>query len=856
MSALDDVRVLEIGEGYAAPFATRLMADLGADVVKVEDAARGGDPVRGEGPRLAPGSERGGLFEYLNWNKRSVALTGSDPDREELDRLVAAADIVVVGDRLELLERWRISPAELRRRHPQLVVVTVSAFGAWGPYRDFRGSDLVLQAMGGLMAFSGLSDREPLKRGLRQTCYTAALTASYAGLGAYYARLRSGQGARVDVSIMEAIASELILNCPSYAFMGAIQGRRPASKDPFAGEPIACKDGYVTVQTNTWITLPMFGELLGDDRLADERFDSRTKRSDNADQLVEVLEDVLSRWAGRDLFEQASQRGMLSGFVQDARQLLACPHLAARGVFHTVPGSDGPLGPWRLPAVLAQLSRTPATVRSSAPALGEYGGAPVWSEPRPAAGEPNAPRPGWPAPPEDTTPRGPLHGLRVLDLSTVVAVPLLGAMLRDLGADVIKVEAPDRLDQGRGPAFGPLFHNETADEPWNRSGSFQSLNRGKRAIALDARTPEGREVLLQLTAGADILLENFTPRVLRGWGLTYDVLAERNPGLIMLSNTGYGATGPWSSFKAQGTTLEATMGVGSYCGYRGDKPTKVGQSYPDFIACWTGLTSLFAALVERTRSGLGQHLDLGMYQLGPAMIPEAFVSANAGLLDPGRTGNEDLDALVSGVVPAAGEDRWLAFSVADPAAWRALAALVPGVPGLSDESDAPEEAAAVVAAVAAWAADQEPMAAAERLQAVGVAAGRVNDARDLLLDRHLLERGLYEDHDYTESYGPEIGVVPVLGRGFRWQADWAHVGIRGHGPRFGSGNDEVLAGIGYDDEQRAALRARGVLVDVPVDPPALPPSNLASAVASGYYREIDPDFADRLRRGRGVLDPA
>jgi formyl-CoA transferase len=846
MSALEGVRVLEIGEGYAAPFATRLMADLGADVVKVEDAAQGGDPVRREGPRLAPGSGRGGLFEFLNWNKSSVALTVGD---EELHRLLAAADIVVIGDDLGLLERWGLTPAVLRREHEELVVVTVSPFGSWGPYRDFRGSDLVLQAMGGLMAISGTADREPLKRGLRQTCYTAALNASYAGLGAYYGRLRSGHGAHVDISIMEAIASELILNCPSYAFMGAIQGRRPRSKDPFAGEPITCKDGYVTVQTNTWTTLPMFGELLGDDRLADERFDSRAKRSTNAAQLVEVLEDVLSRWTGRELFEQASQRGMLSGFLQDARQLLDCPHLAARGVFHTVAGSDGPLGAWRLPATLAQLSRTPSAVRSPAPALDEHEDAP-WAAVAPGRRDRRPPRPGWPAPPEDRTPPGPLHGLRVLDLSTVVAVPLLGGMLRDLGADVIKVEAPDRLDQGRGPAFGPLFHNEAADEPWNRSGSFQSLNRGKRGIAVDVRTPAGREILLRLVAGADVLLENFTPRVMRGWGLTYDVLADINPGLVMLSNTGYGGTGPWSSFKAQGTTLEATMGVGAYCGYVGDKPTKVGQSYPDFIACWTGLTSVFAALIERARSGRGQHIDVGMYQLGASVVPEAFVAANAGLLDPGRTGNEDIAVLVSGVVPAAGTDRWLALSVADASSWQALAGLLHGVPA---DPEAPGAREAALAAVADWAAGQEPMAAAERLQAAGIAAGPVNDARDLLLDRHLLARGFYEDHDFTAAYGPEIGVVPVLGRGFRWRAAWAHVGVRGVGPRFGSGNDEVLDGLGYDERQRADLRATGVVVDQPVDPPELVPSDLVATVESGYYREIDEDFADRLRRARGSV---
>ena len=172
-----------------------------------------------------------------------------------------------------------------------------------------------------------------------------------------------------------------------------------------------------------WTTLPMFAELLGEPRLADEAFDTREKRSANAEQLMDVVTEALQRWEGRELFERASSAGMLTGFVQDAAQLLECPQLRARGVFHAVHGSDGPLGRWRLPATVAQLSRTPTRVRTGAPALGEHTG-PIWVSPRPARQGEARPAPGWPEY-DDQTPRGPLHGLRVVDLSTVVAVPLL-----------------------------------------------------------------------------------------------------------------------------------------------------------------------------------------------------------------------------------------------------------------------------------------------------------------------------------------------------------------------------------------------------------------------------------------------
>ena len=145
--------------------------------------------------------------------------------------------------------------------------------------------------------------------------------------------------------------------------------------------------------------------------------------------------------------------------------------------------------------------------------------------------------------------------------------------------------------------------------------------------------------------------------------MTYDHLAALNPRLIMLSNTGYGSTGPWAPFRAQGTTLEATMGVSHYTGYPGGAPSKVGESYPDFLACWTGLLALMAALVHRQRTGEGQWIDLGMYQLGVSVIPEALLAYQASGHDLPRTGNEDLDAVFSGVFPASGDDRWLALHV-------------------------------------------------------------------------------------------------------------------------------------------------------------------------------------------------
>ena len=406
------------------------------------------------------------------------------------------------------------------------------------------------------------------------------------------------------------------------------------------------------------------------------------------------------------------------------------------------------------------------------------------------------------------------------------AVPYLGGLLADLGAEVVKVEAPHRLDQTRALFGHPFFENDPTGDWWDRSGPFHVVNRGKRSLTLDLSQPEGREVLRELLVEADVLLDNFTPRVLRGWGMALEALHDLYPGLVTLSNTGYGSTGPWAAFRAQGTSLEATMGVSHLTGYTDGKPSKAGQSYPDFLACWTGLLAVLAALVHRERTGAGQHIDLGMYQLGPIVMPEALLYLQAHGEDLQRRGNEDLGVPASGVVPAAGDDRWLAVSVASRDAVTAALGADPG-----DD---------VLGAIAAWARDRDAGEAAAALQAAGVPAGPVLDARDLLTSEHLRARGFYEEIDY----GPGYGRRPVIGRPYRMEGAAA----RGPGPAFGEGNDDVLRGLlGFGEDRIARLRELGVIADAPTGvPTSLAPMDLDVLLASRSLIRVDADYLDVL----------
>lgn len=478
-----------------------------------------------------------------------------------------------------------------------------------------------------------------------------------------------------------------------------------------------------------------------------------------------------------------------------------------------------------MPAQIARLSATPTCVRRPAPRLGQDDLDTLLAQARQAGAQRR------PAAASHAPSHGPLHGLRVLDLSTVFAAPYMGALLSDLGAEVIKIEAPKRLDQLRAGGFGYLIDNEPGDSPWNRCATFHMLNRGKRSVVLDLQTEAGRQVLRELVAVSDILIDNFTPRVMRDWGLPYSVLREINPKLVMLSNTGYGSTGPWSSYRAQGTTLEATMGVGAYAGYAGEPPAKVGQSYPDFLAAWSGLASLMAALVHRQRTGEGQWIDLGMYQLGPVVIPEALIAVQAGQADVGCRGNLDWGARLGGAYPVQGSDQWIVASVLDAAQAQALRALL-GV-------DAGQPDAALDEALARWCAQREGAAAVAALQAAGIPAGRVHNARDLARDAHFKARGFYEA---VEVDGP-AAVRRLIGRPYTWTG--GAVKIQRRAPHYGEDNDAVLGRLlGKDPAQIQALRDALVVTDRPLNPPRLQSEDLDALAQRGAIKEYDRAYRD------------
>ncbi len=452
-----------------------------------------------------------------------------------------------------------------------------------------------------------------------------------------------------------------------------------------------------------------------------------------------------------------------------------------------------------------------------------------------------------------TASRLPLEGVRILELGMVFVLPYAITPLAALGADVVKIEAAARPDQVR---WGPPPDNQPREDGYNHGAHFQMLNRNKRGITIDLTLPKGRELFLRLVAVADVVAENFTPRVLRNLNLTYDHLRAVNERIILLSSSGYGQTGPWQNYRAYGPNTESVDGLMHHTGHPDGPPVRggaggLGVAFTDAAGAFFGTYALLAALEYRQRTGKGQWLDLSHYEAGVATIPEAVLEYTVNGRAPVRMANRHPWRAPQGVYPSAGDDCWVAISVATDTQFAALAAVL-GCPGLAADSrfatlDARrahhDELDTLIDAATRG---REAAELAGALLAAGVEAAAVATPRDVWADPQLRHRGFFQPVPPPSS-APEIGPRPHLRPAWRMSATPAQT--RRRAPEFGQHTREVLAEyLGIDAGEVDELEQAGVVARAPrpglIARPG--PMNLAGMVAGGRLREVDPEYRTRL----------
>ncbi len=782
MSALAGLRVVELGSEIAAPYCTKLLVDLGAQVCKIESPA--GDPLRRWGPSMRSG--HGGLFEYVNAGKIGRTVDFDDPEQiARLHDVIAGADLLVENQAPGVIEGWGLDAETLRRLNPRLVTLRISDFGQHGPLRDRQTTPLTLQAAAGWVSVRDV-DRPPVQAGARIPEFIGGGYAAMAALTALRIAAGTDGAVEVDVSMFEALLSTLpypmllaerlkSMGLPTNVKAGPMLGIVRAA-DGWIG--INCLTGQHWLDVCAMVGLPEFGEhqiaiMLG----GPER-----------DEFFAKAQPWLDSMTVAGLVELSQAMRIPAAPVTDGATILDCPQYAERGFFIQAGPAESR---FTRPGAPFRLSATPVGVPPAAPAPGENRTL-DWGSRPPAAG---AAQTGDPA--------APFAGLKVFDLSTFWAGAYLTCYLGAFGADVIKVESIQRPDGHR--YSGSLLRD--GDDWYERGPLWQGTNLNKRDITLDLSSARGRDLALQLAAEADVVVENFSPRVVEQFGLDYDGLVQINPGVIMVRMPGFGLAGPWRDYVGWALNIEQLAGMSAATGYADGPPCNL-QGPADPIAGVHATVALLAALDHRDRTGEGQLIEVAQIEVGAAVTAEPVIERSLTGQVRSRAGNRH-PVYAQGVYPSADPDDWVALSIRDDADWAEVAEVLG--PGHHDDSRFGSVEARLQhhdeldELITGWTSARKAQDAVDALSRAGVPAERLLTADRMYEVDQLEVRGYYEELEH-----PITGRHRFPGWPFRISPGPGHH-HRSPSPTLGQHNADVLSALGLSDTELGELRADGVI---------------------------------------------
>lgn len=795
-AALAGIRVVDLSESIGGQYCGRLLADYGAEVMLVEP--EGGSVIR----RMPPFSTRPEtpgslLFFHLNTGKRSVSAdVATEAGRRVLRRLLRSSDVVLLPADLE-----QVLAEDMPSR---CITVTVSPFGSDGPLKDWKGPEIVLQALSGMMHNNGSYGREPLYGCAHRASFAAGIGAYIGVLAALYVRSSIGRGQWVAVDEAETAASMCFPYVLQHIYNGTVHGRHDQSIP--AGQ-VKCRNGWVCIwiYNHRW---DVVCRTLGLEHIReDERFADPLTRRKNWSALFEIIQAKVADQNAEELVACLQRAEVIAAKAYRPSELYGSDHLAKRGYWETVgPNERVILGP------PFRLSKTPRRVRSAAPEIGADNGgldrltAGEDVDIRSAIGKARA---------LDT---GPLSGVRVIELTTAWAGPMAGRVLSYLGAQSIHVESPNRVNSWRLNKDAPNPINfpdrDPGSRPFDRAFLFNSQNVNKLSCILDLKSEEGRRILRHLVAVTDVLICNFRPGTLAKLGLDYESLCKIKPDIIVAELPAFGTMGPMARYAALGPTMEMATGMSSMIGYPGGQPETTGPSYLDPIGGFNAAAAVLTALLHRQRTGEGQAIEVPQVEAAMHLVGAELLAAIETGQDPAPNGNRSPYASPHDAFPAKGHDQWVVIAAQTEAEWRALCAAM-SLPLLaSDERFATlkqrlanEDALSRI--ISEWTSPRDKHEIANLLQAAGIPAAPVQTPEDLARSEYLAHRRFFTVLDHPEAgRHPHPGLPIHLGSTPGRQARAA--------PSFGGDNMHVLQDIlKLPPEEIAAIQACAGITTVP-----------------------------------------